>query len=491
MKARRESKPTKISDRAQNFEIHTGEKSFYTWCIEIRIGDRLKHSESWEELHSAAASYNCEVKVKSGGFVICPIGEKGAIQFSKIGLKNIVQKLGPFQASSIQDSKGSEFKFTAQPQIAEAEGSFTVWQAKKLVHKNALAELRMAYVQELADIKQNQLGIDKKNQIAILKMNKAVAMAELKNQYPGRNFRDYLVIEANKGNDNALDHSRRYGISQATNVLRKHEAVQLKSIASISGKLNLKSSRLPFTHHVERNGTIIFNFGNGQIITDSAIFRQVQLNQAAAISSQAVETALIYSTSRFGSILTLSGSSEFKQLAVRTAVLKNLNIQFTDPALQAYQNEFAKTIRQNNVGIRHSKAVPIATQPANQEGNNHDKYQGSNIDSNSDQNLSANNFTGANENAGRITTNNRTGLHELSNGELVSERDHSELLLQGDVQGDVGNRKKGRTDLRVPGTTQSGAVGKGIAGKKSAGSGIKPPNFHPGRQVNGKATKGL
>ena len=97
-KAKREAKP-KISDRSQSVERYSGEKSFQTWCNDIRIGDRLKHAKSWQDLHAAAAAYNCEVKSKGAGFVLVPIGERGGISLSTLGMKKLPTKFGAFQVA--------------------------------------------------------------------------------------------------------------------------------------------------------------------------------------------------------------------------------------------------------------------------------------------------------------------------------------------------------------------------------------------------------
>ena len=113
--ANREAKPASITNKARVKEIYSGEKSFQTWVNEIRLGDRLKHAKSWQALHSAADAYGCEVKPKGAGFVVCPIGQKGGIQLSKIGLKNLPTKFGEFAPAKLGNKVQPETAYKPAP----------------------------------------------------------------------------------------------------------------------------------------------------------------------------------------------------------------------------------------------------------------------------------------------------------------------------------------------------------------------------------------
>ena len=374
--AKRDAKPVGISDRAKTTEIYSGEKSFQTWANEIRIGDRLKHAKSWKDLHAAAAAYGCEVKEKSGGFVLCPAGQKGAISLSKIGLKKLPEKYGVFEKSNPAPQESSQIPPLAEskektykpgPLLENGKTHYARWKESKVAFQivkndrgNAQREdhaltrqrLRVQHKSELAQIRATTPRPDQFAAISIAKMNQTVALAtlndifakerkslrdELANTAPGNTFRDFLVIQAAKGDDIALGLARRYGWEEATDVLRQREVDQLKIVAAVQGQEDLPAPRLQITHQVERNGTVIYDFGNGRKIIDSAISKQVQLNAAAAHSPQAIATALRFATTKFGNTLSLTGTTEFQRLAVETAVSQRLGIKFADPELEAYR----------------------------------------------------------------------------------------------------------------------------------------------------------
>lgn len=368
-RAKRNAKSSDISDTARKKEAYSGEKSFQTWCTEIRIGDRLKLAKTWKDLHVAAAAYGCEVKPKGAGFVICPTGEKGGIQLSKVGLKNLPARFGAFQPASGGHQVQPEHLYTPEPTHPEGKGHYASFKAARArfdpektrqlnalreQHKQARAALRAASNAELAKVRASKKGDDKFAAVAVAKMAQADALTalaahhaaerramrvQLAEQGPGNTYRDYLVKQAAAGDEKALILAQKYGEKEATSVSIQREADQLKIVASASGRENYPAPRLRIEHQILRNGTVVFNLGGGRIITDSRATRQIQLNNEAAHSQDSIETALRFATSKFGQNLTLTGPAAFQKLAVETAVQKGLGIRFVDPALDAYREK--------------------------------------------------------------------------------------------------------------------------------------------------------
>lgn len=366
-KAAREAKP-KASDRARAVERYSGEKSFQTWCNDIRIGDRLKHAKSWMDLHAAAAAYNCEIKPKGAGFVVCPLGENGGIPLSKVGLKNLPAKFGLFQPA--QKGQAVEVVGTYTPSPTRPAGSlYQEWKTRKdqfkgikttalnalrTSHAAARAELRKQQRAELDGIKATMQGEGRSVALSIAKLKHAVSMTELAANHaaerrqtrqeisesgPGSTFRDYLVKQGAIGNDAALALARKYSAGEATDVLREREAERFKVVAAVTGMQDITAPRLTFLHRIERSGTVIFDLGRGRKLIDSVIANQIQLNHAAAVDPATVETSLRFAASKFGNKLVLTGPAEFQKLAVETAVSKGLGVTFIDPALDAYREK--------------------------------------------------------------------------------------------------------------------------------------------------------
>lgn len=459
-RAIRDAKPAEISDRARTAEIYSGELTFQRWCNEIRIGDRLKHAKNWQDLHAGASAYGCEVKAKGAGFVICPAGEKGGIQLSKVGLKNLPAKFGVFEAAKPGYQAQREAKYTPQPTNAKGAGHYDKWREardafkpvkvnrlneQREVHKQVRKSLKTAQQAELAKIRVETKGSDRFPAVSIAKMEHAVAMAALADRFsherqalykhfaaqgPGNTFRDYLVIEAGKGDNIALGLARKYGVDEATDVSRKRETDHLKIVAVVSGFEYRLALRINFTHRVERNGTVVFDLGQGRKITDSAISKQVQLNNVAANDHEAIATALRFATTRFGNPLTLYGSQTFKRLAVETAVLNNLGIKFDDPVLEAYRERFAAEQQQRKTPITKEKQ---------------------------------NAFNHRSKHTQRIPPAHLIDrMHHLSDGDLVLDTERHVGALRQNVSDRVGQSQE-RGDHRMQ---------RAAAGAKGTGSGI-------------------
>jgi len=492
--ARREARPAEITDRAKISEIYSGEKSFQSWCNEIRLGDRLKHAKSWKDLHAAAAAYGCEVRPKGAGFVIFPTGEKGGLQLSKVGLKNLPAKFGAFQPATVGHQIQPETAYKPAPTQAKAASHYDRWRdardafkpakterinEQREAHKSTRKQVSAQQKAELAKIRAGTSGQERIAAVSIAKMQHTVALVALTDQFahdrqelrkqlagagPGNTFRDYLVIEAAKGDNIALGVARRYGVEGSTDVLRGREAGQLKIVAAVRGQEYRPAPRLSFTHHIERNGTVVYDFGHGRKVTDSAISKQVQLNDAAARSPEAIATALTFATTKFGNTLTLTGSAEFQRMAVETAVLKRLGIKFADPALEAYREKFAEeqeSTRERNY-VARTQQKPARRTVNNVPDLSHlthaqlAKGVQHVLARALDHGRPPDHILRADANRRKIAAQGSRGLHELSAGGVDVERQNAGMLLQNAVHGRVGDQQAGQDqDLRRTGASEA------------------------------------
>lgn len=496
--ANREAKPAGITDRARVKEIYSGEKSFQSWVTEIRLGDRLKHAKNWQDLHSAAAAYACEIKAKGAGFVVCPIGEKGGIQLSKIGVKNLPARFGAFEAAKPGHQMKAETIYKPSPTLEKGEGHYNKWAvAKKAflpvktaqlndqreIHKQARKNLKVIQQAEIATIRANTKGQDKVVAVSVAKMQHTLAQAALTDQLaherqalrrqlaakgPGNTFRDYLVIEAGKGDNTALTLARKHGVDEATEVLRKREADRLKIVAAAGGYEHRPAPRLNFSHSVDRTGSIVFDLGQGRRLVDSAISRQVQLNNIAANDPDSIATALRFAASKFGNTLTLNGSEEFQKLAVETAVAKGLFVKFADPALDAYREKLVLDQKQKSrtSDFSHLSRSQITKGVENV------------LNRSFDHGIPPDHIIRAYKLAAdqsQTAADRSRRLHELSAGSLDAGRQNAEVLLPNSLPGRVGNEQAGQNpSLRRSGAGEGGSGRAANLGDATAGSPTSP-----------------
>lgn len=376
-KSKREQK-NGIGDRARTIEKYSGEKSFQTWVTEIRLGDHLKLAENWLDLHAAAAAYGCEIKQKGAGFIVCPTGEKGGIQLSKIGLKNLSSRLGVFEPLIADLNVHKKAVYKPSPIDQEGSNHYAKWQSAKAAYLPVKAEkiallcdtyrverqtVRSEQFAELKTIQLSPHGESLHAAISIAKMKHAASMTLLSERYaierkalyvnlniqgPGYTYKEYLVKEAGKGDTVAIGLIRKLSFDQTTEVAREQERSKLKVSATISGYEYRATPLMRFSYRVEPNGTIVYDFGRGRVITDSAISRKIQLNPIAANDPMAIETALRYAMLKFGNRLVLTGPADFQRLAVEIAVNKGMRITFDDPALEEYRHKLISQRQQPN-----------------------------------------------------------------------------------------------------------------------------------------------
>lgn len=358
----------KRTDRAQTVERHSGEKTFQTWCNEVRIGDRLKLAKSWNDLHATAAAYNCEVKSKGAGFVLCPIGEKGGISLSTLGLKKLPAKMGTYIAA--EKSQRIEGRASYKPEPIRSGGAlYLEWHEARSqfrenksgaftqlrnTHASARAALREKQRSELSVIRSSSIGKERAVAVSVAKLQHAVELTalaavhstersrlrhELAEAAPGTTYRDFLIKRASAGSELALEQARAYGAAESTAVSKQREAIELRVVSTVGGMLDIPARRLSFSHRIVRSGTVIFDLGQGRHLIDSAVAKQIQLNEAAAVDPSVVETSLRFATSKFGPQLTLGGPASFQKLAVEIAVNKGLGVRFVNPELDAYREK--------------------------------------------------------------------------------------------------------------------------------------------------------
>lgn len=382
----------RISDKAQAIETYSGEKSFQTWANEIRIGDRLKHAKSWQELHATAAAYGLVIKAKGAGFTVSPIGQKGGMQLSKLGVKNLTAKFGVFEAAAVATANKIAPTIRYQPEPTKpADALYATFKAEKLNHKSvklvainsfndqtkaARQALKQTQREELALIRSKTKGADRFAAVSVAKMAHVVAAANLidaqreeraqlyqalSKQSPGATFREFVIKQAEAGSDAALVLARKYAAEKATKTLFEREEVTLQIVGKVSGNAYRAVPRLPLKHRVTWLGSVVYDLGHGHKITDKISPNQIQLNDLAARDPASIETSLRFAAAKFGGTLTLTGPRDFQLLAVQTSVSKGLGIKFADPALEQYrqilleqhkeQQNATRTIRNDNRNI--------------------------------------------------------------------------------------------------------------------------------------------
>ena len=105
--------------------------------------------------------------------------------------------------------------------------------------------------------------------------------------------------------------------------VHKQEATREQQPAKLSQVMRSLS------HTIDRRGHITYQLAGKDLFRDEGRILSVLNVQ----SELAIAAALATAQQKFGNLLTLTGSAEFQKKAVAVAVANNLNVRFTDPAL--------------------------------------------------------------------------------------------------------------------------------------------------------------
>jgi len=89
-----------------------------------------------------------------------------------------------------------------------------------------------------------------------------------------------------------------------------------------------------------RNGDVTYRLDGRDAFTDHG--RQLMFSKGSEQERDAVAAGLMLARQKFGPELTVTGSVEFKKLAVETAVARGMDVRFADQSLEAYRRELVK-----------------------------------------------------------------------------------------------------------------------------------------------------
>lgn len=350
---------TRVSGRAGDMEAHAGEESLLRWIKENALPsvlEGLAKDQSWQSLHASLARYGLEIKPRGAGLVIAVQGERLAIKASSmdrsLAFKALTDLLGayepPFEIQPVQvEATYQKRPRHAQGKVSSLYAEFqkqreTVFQSReyalsslKTEHEHYLKELngwhdaryqaikgdlllsgkeKREACKKLSEQRQNDLQKQKK---LVSEQRKAITK-----QYPLLSWPEFLQVEAQQGNSQALAdlrnlQNRRKRIS--TNILTAENVDQARHIV--------------FEHlqpQVRRTGDTLYRVADGGQVLDET--HQVRV---PGVTVGAAFLALVLANERFkGKPLVVEGNDEFKRQLVQLAGKPGMNIFFADSELE-------------------------------------------------------------------------------------------------------------------------------------------------------------
>lgn len=441
--------------RAEDMERHSGIESLVGW-IKRECLEELRGVKSWEELHDALSANGLELKPRGNGLVV--EAENGvtikastlARDFSKPALE---KKLGAFVAidggrvrakrsykktplkSRIDTTElYARYKREQAGQTASRSEAMAAARARKdraveaAKRGNRLRRATIKVIQDRSVSKRllyGQAAAALKTKLDSIHKEYAREREQLYQGFKRETWADWLKSEAQKGSTKALD------------ALRAREAAQkLKEARVLKGEgKRHKPGHAPVMDAVTKKGTIIYRGGKTAVRDDG---EKLQVSKEHDLKG--LQEALVIASKKYGDRLTIEGDAQFKAKIIFAAVEARLPITFADQGLERKRQELLiakekENDRRNERGRsdkRSAGSVGAGAYTVNRDSGG----ERGRVDTHASSERRA-----GKPDVGRVgrkpPPESQHRLRELSALGLVQFTARSEVLLQGNVSGDV------------------------------------------------------
>lgn len=345
--------------RAGDMEQHSGIESLLSW-IKRECLEEIKAAQSWTELHQALQSNGLELRARGNGFVIeASDGTqvKASTVARELSKPKLEARFGPFEASTERQAQ-TKAKRQYQKKPVRLRVNTTELYARYKADQQTLAAAQRAALDRARQSKTRKVEDAKRSsrlrRAAIKLMGGKAATKKLLYAQASKALRDEIQAinkEHQRERQGCYDeHKRRtwadwlkkealQGNAEALAALRAREAAQgLKgNTVEGQGQGQAKPGHAPVVDNITKKGTIIFRAGKTAVRDDGD---KLQVSREA--TREGLQQALRLAMERYGSRITVNGTTEFKAQIIRAAVDSQLPITFADPALESRRQALLK-----------------------------------------------------------------------------------------------------------------------------------------------------
>ncbi len=366
--------------RAADMERHAGVESLVGW-IKRECLDEIKGAQSWQELHQVMHDNGLELRERANGLVI-EAGDGTMVKASTLARDlskpKLEARLGPFEASPERQTRTKAkrqyqkdpirlrvntvelyARYKAEQQTLTATRGQALEQARR--RKDRLVEaakrsnrLRRATIKMVGENRTNkkllyaQASKALRDEIQAINKQYQQDRQALYDSHSRRTWADWLKKEATHGNAEALA------------ALRAREAAQGLQGNTIQGRGDARPGHAPVTDNITKKGTIIFRAGLSAVRDDGD---KLQVSREA--TREGLQEALRLAMERYGSRITVNGTTQFKAQVIRAAVDSQLPITFADPALESRR---LALLKKENTHERPDRTERADQRPAEHRG---------------------------------------------------------------------------------------------------------------------------
>lgn len=349
-----QSKRKIAEGRAADMEQHAGVESLVGWIKRECLGD-IRTAKTWTELHQVMRENGLELRQRANGFVIEAAGGtmvKASTVARDLSKPKLEARLGVLEPSTERVQARREYKkrpvrsrvntVELYAQYQEEQRTLTAtrgeaWEkargrkdraidAAKRSNKLRRATIKLMGGSRLAKkLLYAQAHKTLRDKIRAINKQHQKKRADLYEQHKRRAWADWLKQKALEGNKQALD------------ALRARDAARGLKGNTIQGDGEARPGHAAATDNITKQGTIIFRASRSALRDDG---NKLQVSRQA--TATAVEEALRLAMQRYGSRITINGTTEFKAQIIRAAVDSQLPITFADPGLESRRQALLK-----------------------------------------------------------------------------------------------------------------------------------------------------
>ncbi len=333
--------------RAQDMEAHSGQKSLISWTRE-HCGEKLEQAQSWEDVHLVLQEYGLHMQLRGNGLVITSdsdVSIKASSVSRALSKPALEKRLGEFVCGEThqgQKGGGQSTKGRYSKQPIELKVDTTVLyqryqQQASQSDKHVNQALALVMTTKGRKLKALDLA-NKLKRFAISQETNFITRKMLYKLHFNSVKRQRLKIQQTAVNDKKQVYGQHRKLTWADWL--KQQAVQGDKDA-----LTALQARQPLQHqHLNRlSGQNSPTFDSG-VLTDadnitkkgSVIDKRTGVRETAnalvlpsKITTTTLSGALELARERYGNVITINGTTTFKQRIVNVATNARLNIQFT------------------------------------------------------------------------------------------------------------------------------------------------------------------
>ncbi|MBA3034688.1 MAG: relaxase/mobilization nuclease domain-containing protein [Gammaproteobacteria bacterium] len=396
-RTKREAVAPPLPTKARDLEAATGCQSLlsYSQAASPELVAAVDAGD-WQALHASLRKHGLEIREAGQGFKIYDIADPSATPVKAsdvapaLGGGKLKKRLGEFQKplrivlaekpvrtynpyrEKQQDGRDERREARAAARLALRQ-QFDTEKRQQLVHhkeqreaeKFALSDLAMRTRAERERIKLQGLPAeDRRARLSVLAMTAAAERERIKRTGVDqreaekvKGYRSWCGDRATQGNPAAIaqlkgweyqESRRRRAGEREEEAAAARGAIRAEVLAHDTPAKPLVLDEVAWSVD-RRTGDVTYRLRGVDALRDTG--RQVSVLQPT--DDLSIEAGLRLAAQKFGSTLTLTGSTEFQQRAVRVAVEQGLGVRFADPAIEAYRLQ----IQQQRDGQRNQKEI--------------------------------------------------------------------------------------------------------------------------------------